>query len=72
MSQAFICTVTLASRFFEDTKSTLAFADRAKQVKNVPKKNIVMDQKAMLTEAQDEIEALKQALKSAAGATFRI
>ena len=64
---AFICTVTLAARFFEDTKSTLAFADRAKKVTNAPKKNIVMDQKAMLTEAQDEIEQLKTALKMAAG-----
>ena len=64
---AFICTVTLAAKFFEDTKSTLAFADRAKQVKNAPKKNIVMDQKAMLTEAQDEIEQLKRALALAAG-----
>lgn len=64
---AFICTVTLAAKFFEDTKSTLAFADRAKKVTNSPKKNIVMNQKAMLAEAQDEIEQLKQALKMAAG-----
>lgn len=64
---AFICTVTLAAKFFEDTKSTLAFADRAKKVTNAPKKNIVMNQKAMLAEAQDEIEQLKQALKLAAG-----
>ncbi len=64
---AFICTVTLAAKFFEDTKSTLAFADRAKKVTNSPKKNIVVNQKAMLAEAQDEIEQLKQALKMAAG-----
>ena len=64
---AFICTVTLAAKFFEDTKSTLAFADRAKKVTNTPKKNIVMNQKAMLAEAQDEIEQLKQALALAAG-----
>ena len=64
---AFICTVTLAAKFFEDTKSTLAFADRAKKVTNSPKKNIVMNQKAMLAEAQDEIEQLKQALALAAG-----
>jgi|EP01046_Picozoa_sp_COSAG06_P040914 hypothetical protein len=64
---AFICTVTLAAKFFEDTKSTLAFADRAKKVTNAPKKNIVMNQKAMLSEAQEEIEQLKQALEMAAG-----
>ena len=67
---AFICTVTLAARFFEETKSTLAFADRAKKVTNSPKKNIVMDQKAMLTEAQDEIEQLKQALAMASDGKF--
>jgi hypothetical protein len=64
---AFICTVTLAARFYEETKSTLTFADRAKKVSCKPQKNIVMDEKAMLTEARDEIDQLKRALKLAAG-----
>eukprot|EP01051_Picozoa_sp_SAG22_P010501 SAG22_NODE_949_length_6356_cov_2.100527_4_plen_441_part_00 len=62
---AFICTVTLAAQFYEDTKSTLAFADRAKKVTNKPKKNILVNEKAMLQEAQDEIAQLKRALELA-------
>ena len=62
---AFICTVTLAQRFFEETTSTLKFANQAKKVTNTPKKNILMNEKAMLSEAHDEIEQLKRLLKSA-------
>eukprot|EP01052_Picozoa_sp_SAG31_P000646 SAG31_NODE_18_length_35375_cov_22.525315_27_plen_795_part_00 len=66
---AFVCTVTLAARFYEDTKSTLAFADRAKKVTNKPKKNILVNEKAMLQEAQDEIAQLKRALALAENGT---
>ena len=39
---AFIVTVTLAAKFYDDTRGALAFADRAKKVKNSPKKNICL------------------------------
>jgi centromeric protein E len=57
---AFICTVTLAAKFYEDTKGTLAFADRAKKVKNKPVKNILV-RRAVLCASQTT--ALTQSIR---------
>ena len=62
---AFICNVTLAQRFYDETRMTLAFAMHAKRVRNIPKINKIMNEKSMLHEANDEIKQLKRALEIA-------
>jgi hypothetical protein len=58
-----IATLSPASYNFEETLSTLRYANRAKSIKNKPTKN--EDPKdAMLREYQEEIERLKEALKA--------
>ena len=62
---AFICNVTLAQRFYDETRMTLAFAMQAKNVRNVPRINKVTNEKSLLHEANDEIKQLKRALEVA-------
>ncbi|KAJ3122303.1 Kinesin-like protein kif3b [Physocladia obscura] len=58
-----IATLSPASYNYEETLSTLRYANRAKNIKNKPKIN--EDPKdAMLREYQDEINKLKQALEA--------
>jgi hypothetical protein len=58
-----IATLSPASYNYEETLSTLRYANRAKSIKNKPKIN--EDPKdAMLREYQEEIERLKNALKA--------
>ncbi|KAI8844459.1 P-loop containing nucleoside triphosphate hydrolase protein [Chytriomyces cf. hyalinus JEL632] len=58
-----IATLSPASYNFDETLSTLRYANRAKNIKNKPKIN--EDPKdAMLREYQDEINKLKQALEA--------
>ena len=57
-----ICAVTPASTFVDETRSTLMFADRAKDVKNSARVNEVMDDKALLLQSKKEIAALQKQL----------
>eukprot|EP01052_Picozoa_sp_SAG31_P003633 SAG31_NODE_142_length_22669_cov_18.630040_8_plen_1160_part_00 len=58
-----ICAVTPANSFVDETRSTLLFADRAKNVKNSAKVNVVMDDKALLLQSKKEIAALQKQLQ---------
>lgn len=58
-----ICAVTPASTFVDETRSTLMFADRAKNVKNSARVNEVMDDKALLLQSKKEIAALQKQLQ---------
>ena len=58
-----IATLSPASYNYEETLSTLRYANRAKNIKNKPKIN--EDPKdAMLRDMQDEIKRLKEALEA--------
>eukprot|EP01051_Picozoa_sp_SAG22_P004491 SAG22_NODE_242_length_14104_cov_13.581935_16_plen_1243_part_00 len=57
-----ICAVTPASSFVDETRSTLMFADRAKNVKNSARVNVVMDDKAQLLQSKKQIAALQKQL----------
>eukprot|EP00026_Physarum_polycephalum_P000195 Phypoly_transcript_00195.p1 GENE.Phypoly_transcript_00195~~Phypoly_transcript_00195.p1 ORF type:complete len:2011 (-),score=530.90 Phypoly_transcript_00195:36-5696(-) len=59
---AIICTVTPAAVHQEETLSTIKFATRAKNIKNKPVINEVVDEATMLRKYKDEIHALKQQL----------
>ena len=59
---AVVCTVSLASRNADETKSTLDFASRAKKVVNKAIKNEVTDHSALLDQYKNEIEELKRRL----------
>ncbi|XP_015683746.1 centromere-associated protein E, partial [Protobothrops mucrosquamatus] len=56
-----ICTITPAS--LEETLSTLQFASTAKNMKNTPKVNEVLDDDALLKRYRKEIEDLKRQLE---------
>ncbi|XP_062838529.1 centromere-associated protein E isoform X2 [Anolis carolinensis] len=56
-----ICTITPAS--LEETLSTLQFARTAKNMKNTPKVNEVLDDEALLKRYRKEIENLKRRLE---------
>lgn len=60
---AIICTITPAPAFREESISTLKFANRAKQIKNKPKVNEVMDQASMLKRYKQQISKLQKKLK---------
>lgn len=63
-----VAAISPADYNFEETVSTLRFANRAKNIKNKPKVNL--DPKdAKLQEYRDEIEKLRQQLLSQAGNT---
>lgn len=62
-----ICAVTPASTFADETRSTLMFADRAKDVKNSARVNEVMDDKALLLQSKKEIAALQKQLQMLQG-----
>eukprot|EP01052_Picozoa_sp_SAG31_P001063 SAG31_NODE_34_length_31842_cov_31.677850_19_plen_195_part_00 len=68
---AFVCTVCLAWRFFEEVKRTLQFASTAKSVENKATVNIVVDDKTLLAEYKKEIERLKALLASGGGGGIR-
>lgn len=57
-----ICAVTPASSHVDETRSTLLFASRAKNVKNNAVVNIMMDDKALLAQSKKEIAALQKQL----------
>ena len=57
-----ICAVTPSSTHVDETRSTLMFADRAKNVKNSARVNEVMDDKALLLQSKKEVAALQQQL----------
>lgn len=59
---AMICTISPSERFREETKSTLTFASRAKQIKNKPQVNEVMDDRTMLQMYKKEIARMKKHL----------
>ena len=63
---AIICCATLATRFIDETTSTLQFASRAKEIKNKPIVNQFLDKDAYraqeLLQYKQEIEILKAKL----------
>ncbi len=60
---AIICTVTPASRFVEETTSTLKFASRAKVIQNKPEINeVVSEEEALIKKYRKEIGELKRQL----------
>lgn len=59
---AVICTI--APAFRDESISTLKFANRAKQIKNKPIVNEVMDQASMLKRYRQQISKLKKELKN--------
>ncbi|GLV46297.1 CENP-meta [Carabus blaptoides fortunei] len=60
---AIICAVTPAS--LDETHSTLAFASRAKTVKNKPHQNEVLTDEALITRYAIQVSKLKQELEKA-------
>ena len=60
---AIICTITPASRHFEDSLSTLKFASRAKAVRNKPEINEIISDQTMLKRYRKEINSLKRQLE---------
>ena len=69
---AVVCTVSLASRNADETKSTLDFASRAKKVVNKAIKNEVTDHSALLDQYKNEIEELKRRLNEGASKSWTI
>lgn len=59
---AIICTVTPAVMHQEETVSTLNFAKRAKNIKNKPIVNEVMDDATLMRKYKEEIHTLKKQL----------
>lgn len=57
---AIICCATAAEGFLEETRSTLQFASRAKQIKTRAIVNEVLDDKAQLRRMSQELAALKR------------
>lgn len=57
---AIICCATAAEGFLEETRSTLQFASRAKQIKTRAMVNEVLDDKAQLRRMSQELAALKR------------
>lgn len=56
---AIICAITPSALYREETKSTLMFANRAKEIKNTPTVNEIMDDKAMLKVYRSKIAEMK-------------
>lgn len=65
---AIICTISLSPVNYEETQSTLKFATRAKKIKNIPKLNETVDDKALIKQYQIEIALLKKKLEEAQNA----
>lgn len=61
---AVICTLSPAQRNFEESKSTLHFASRAKTIVNRAVKNHILDKSALLDQYKQEIVQLKLQLAS--------
>lgn len=59
---AIIATVSPASDAFDETLSTLEYAYRAKNIKNMPEVNQKMTKRALIKDYEDEIERLKAML----------
>lgn len=57
---AIICCATPAEGYLEETRSTLQFASRAKQIKTCATVNEVLDDKAQLRRVSRELAALKR------------
>ena len=57
-----ICAVTASSTHINETRSTLLFANRAKNVKNSASINEVMDDKALLVQSKKQIADLQKQL----------
>ncbi|KAL1374503.1 hypothetical protein pipiens_004895 [Culex pipiens pipiens] len=57
-----ICNITPAA--FEESYSTLCFANRAKNIKNKPKVNEVLSEAAMMKRLEKEIKRLQEELRS--------
>ena len=58
-----ICNISPCSISYEETLSTLKFAQRAKRIKQTICKNDVLDSKAMIIQYQQEIQALQEKLR---------
>jgi centromeric protein E len=59
---AIVCTVTPAACHFDETLSTLKFANRAKRIRNQPRVNELLDDKALVRRCQREIDELQRRL----------
>jgi hypothetical protein len=59
---AIIATVSPASDAFDETLSTLEYANRAKNIKNMPEVNQKMTKRALIKDYEGEIERLKAIL----------
>ena len=60
---AFICCITLSGLFLDETRSTLQFAQRIKNVKTAPKVNVKVGDKAeIIKRMQEELEEMKGTL----------
>jgi centromeric protein E len=66
-TMAMICCVTPAAQFMEETRSTLQFASRAKNVKLNPEVNEVLDEKSMVKKLKREIAELRAAASQNGG-----
>ena len=66
-----IAAIGPANYNYEETLSTLRYANRAKSIKNAPKIN-ENPKDAKLREMQDEIELLRKQLQEAMGSDFKI
>lgn len=58
-----ICCITPAERFLEETRSTLAFASRAKLVTTHAQVNEVLDEATKIKRLEKEISLLRQLVK---------
>jgi Kinesin motor domain len=58
-----ICNISPSSKSYEETLSTLKFAQRAKKIKQSISKNIVKDSKALIIQYQKEIHVLQEKLR---------
>ncbi|GBG31510.1 Kinesin-related protein 4 [Hondaea fermentalgiana] len=61
---AVVCTLSPAERNYDESKSTLQFASRAKTIVNKAVKNHVMDKSALLDQYKQEVAQLKLQLAS--------
>jgi centromeric protein E len=62
---AIICTISLSPVNFEETLSTLKFAQRAKKIKASAKINEIVDDKTLIKQYRMEIAELKKKLEEA-------
>eukprot|EP00002_Diphylleia_rotans_P026391 TRINITY_DN5255_c0_g1_i5.p1 TRINITY_DN5255_c0_g1~~TRINITY_DN5255_c0_g1_i5.p1 ORF type:complete len:3858 (+),score=903.15 TRINITY_DN5255_c0_g1_i5:55-11628(+) len=57
---AIICTVTMASQYADETRSTLLFASRAKKIKNHARINKIEDDKELIKKLKQDIIDMKR------------